>query len=153
MSNVEQSGPGGVTKRYGALGLGGTEGVTQGASGDFRVVYEFDAIEAAAAETYKFRIPASYAVITGVKIEVEEAFDAGTVDLLLSENGGTPTTVLSGPADLTTAGIGPGGLATNPTPIASDPDGDGVYDELTVVTDSITGTVGYAKVIVTVERV
>ncbi len=153
MSNVEQSGPGGVTKRYGALGLGGTEGVTQGASGEFRIVYEFSATEAAAAETYKFRLPASYAAITGVKIEVEEAFDAGDVDLVVLVNGISPTSILSGPQSLTTEGIAAGGLSPNPSYIASDPDGDGIYDELAVVVTGVTGTAGYAKVIVTVERV
>ncbi len=152
MSNIEQSGPGGVTKRYGPLDVGGISGVTCGISGELKLVFEFSADEAAGAEAMAFSIPASYGVIKDVDVEVDEAFAAGTVDLYYSDNGGVAATLLTAPIAMTAAGLVTGALVASQV-IKADPDGDGVYDEVTVVTAGITGTAGYCKVIVEFHRI
>jgi hypothetical protein len=133
----------GVGKRYGPLSLGGSGGVTCGANGEFRYVVEVSAEEIAANPSVELRIPASYGVITDVRLEVEEAFPA-TDDIDVEYNS---VSILSAAMAADTVGVVTGALAVSPTVVAAD----------TPITIDVSGiaanpATGFAKVWVTLER-
>ena len=82
MSTYENSGPGGVGKRYGALGLGGMGGITRGNNGDHYLDFEASVTEIEPLNAQVHKLPTSYGVIRRVEIEVQEAFTSGTVDIV-----------------------------------------------------------------------
>lgn len=133
----------GVGKRYGPLSLGGTAGVTQAASGEGRVVFEISLEELAVTPVLSWEIPENYALITGAFVEVEEAFGAGdTLDVEIDA-----TTILAAPLAVSALGIVEGTLAGS-TQI----DAGQVLTVNTTLVDA-GGVEGFAKVVVTFERV
>lgn len=141
MSTIQSSGPGGVTKRYGPLGLGGVAGETTSTNGQFRLVYEFGPGELAAAKTYKFKLPKGYGAVKDVNVEVETAFGAGTIDVHIDA-----TTILTAPIAMTSVGYKTGGMTAGQKALTAS-------SEITIVSAAVTGTAGYAKVAITLERV
>lgn len=138
MSNYEKSGPGGVGKRYNALDLGGTSGITRGNNGNYYLDFETSAPEKAALEGQSFEVCSNYGLVEKVYIEVQEAFSAGTIDILYDG-----TSILNAPADLTSAGMLDGGLAA---PISVQ-----TGKAFTVVLDGVNtsqGEPGYVKTLV-----
>ncbi len=143
MSNYEQSGPGGVGKRYGALDLGGTSGITRGNNGEYFLDFETSAPEAEALNGQTFQIPSSYGLISSVYVEVEEGFVGGTLDILYDGS-----SILGGPVDLTTEGLVDGALAQ----LLSIETGK----EITAVVagvDTSVGAPGYVKTLIKVNRI
>jgi hypothetical protein len=143
MSHYENSGPGGVGKRYGALDLGGISGITRGNNGEYFLDFETSAPEAEALNGQTFQIPSSYGLISSVYVEVEEGFIGGTLDILYDGS-----SILSGPVDLTTEGLVDGALAS----LLSIETGK----EITVVVtgvDSSVGAPGYVKTLIKVNRI
>jgi hypothetical protein len=132
-----------VGKYFGERVEGNVAGVTCATNGQGRMVFEFDAVDTAVAEIKSLTIPDGFAQITSVLVEVEGAFDAGTVDVNLDG-----TTVLTGDVALDTAGMIPGTLSTTPSDLTIAAD-----LEVTIETTGITGTDGNAKVIVEFTRV
>jgi hypothetical protein len=136
----------GVGQRYGPREVGNVGGLTVNANGEFRYVVEFDANELAAGgaiANQSFTIPESYAKITAVWVEIEEAFDAG--DVSVDKDG---TTVLSADVALTAVGMLEGSLSVTAA--------DTVLDNtevVTISTDLVTGTAGRAKVVVEMTRI
>jgi hypothetical protein len=135
-----------VGKYYGERSQGNVAGVTCASDGEGRVVFEFDAAgfqDATLLASKTFSIPENYGLITAVYVEVDEAFDAGDVDLEIdgTDAGGTARS-------LATAGMFPYALTTTPTQLAA-------AEVLTVNVGAtaVTGTAGYAKVIVEFTRV
>ena len=143
MSHYENSGPGGVGKRYGALDLGGISGITRGNNGEYFLDFETSAPEAEALNGQTFQIPSSYGLISSVYVEVEEGFIGGTLDILYDGS-----SILSGPVDLTTEGLVDGALAS----LLSIETGK----EITVVVtgvDASVGAPGYVKTLIKVNRI
>jgi hypothetical protein len=146
MSNFENTGPGGVGKRFGTRSLGGIWGVTQGASGEYTLTFETGPGEAAAASGVPYRITDSFATVEKVSIEVETPFEAGTVDITYAGS-----SILAAPIDLTVGGVIAAPLTVSPTVLES----PGILGGkvLNVVFDGVTGDVGYMKSRIRIERV
>lgn len=142
--NLTDSGFEKAGQRYGAREVGNVGGVTLATSGEGRIVFEFDANELGATGALAaqiFKIPEGNAVITKAYVEVEEAFAAGTVDVEIDG-----TDIGTVPVSLTVAGMFDLALTTEPTAIDS-------TEEVTANTQSVTGTAGYAKVVVEFTRI
>jgi len=91
----------GVGQRYGERELGNVVGVTSSASGESRMVFEFDGTDATALASQSFSIPEGYAMISTCYLEVSgAAFASGTVDLDVD---GSP--INTAPVVLTALGI------------------------------------------------
>ena len=142
MSNYEKSGPGGVGKRYGALGLGGVGGITRGNSGEYFLDFEFSASEVEAVNGQVFQIPSSYGLIKEVVIEVEEAFDAGTIKLVYDGS----EEILDAPIDLSTPGMITAAVAGGSFELEGG-------KPITVSVAGISGTAGYCKTLGLIARI
>jgi len=143
MSTYQNSGPGGVGKRYGALDLGGISGITRGNNGDFYLDFESSAPETPALAGQKFQIPSSFGLVRDVFIEVEEAFNSGTLDILYDG-----ASILSGPIDLTSVGMVDGALAA---PLSIETGKEFTVDVQSV--DTSVGAEGYFKTLVKISRI
>jgi hypothetical protein len=141
MSTYEKSGPGGVGKRYGALGLGGIQGITTGENGNYYLDFEFSASEVDPVNAQEFGIPASYGLLKEVTVEVERAFDAGTLQIQYDG-----VDVLDAPIDLTTAGMQAGAVTGGSLEIE-------VGKVFTAVVTGVTGRNGYAKTLGLIARI
>lgn len=103
MSTYESDPAGlGVGKRFGPLFLGGVAGVSNGDSGQFVHVAEVTAEELSANSSISFKIPEGNALITGVWVEVDEAFPTANDHVDVLYNG---STVLDADIDVDATGV------------------------------------------------
>ena len=141
MSNYENTGPGGVGKRYGALEVGGIVGTEGGCSATKALTFEFGPAEVDAVNAQTFTPPSDYAALGGrCFVEVQEAFAAGTIDVHYKG-----VTVLTAPVSLTVAGRIDLGLVAAVTLEAG--------EDVTVVIAGVTGDAGYAKTLMEVSYI
>jgi len=129
-----------VGKYAGERSVGNVAGVTVASSGRGSMVFEFNVEDYADMAYKEIVIPDGYGIITGILVETEEAFAAGTVDVSVGGLSG-----ISAPADITVIGMQAQTLSTNTVISEAVP--------VKVVIASVTGAVGSAKVIVEFSRV
>lgn len=147
MSTYESDPAGlGVGKRFGPLHLGGVAGITNGDNGQFVHVAEVSAEELSANGSISFKIPDGSALITGVYVEVEEAFPTALDHIDVLYNG---STVLDADIDVDTVGMYEGVTTViGSTTVTS-------ANALTIDVTGIAGspTAGYCKVVTEFKRI
>lgn len=100
-TNIQASGPGGVLKRFGPLGLGGEAGAIRSNDSEVSCVFEIKAGEGAASNTNSITIPVYSRVIKCYMVVSEVYATSSTIDVQLGGN-----SILSGGTALDLTALG-----------------------------------------------